>query len=417
MRILLISPHFYPENFKCNDVAFDLAQRGHNVTVLSDIPNYPQGHYYDGYGLFKRRRETINGVRIVRTWVIPRGNASGLRLALNYLSFALSASCRVFFMGLRRRYDAIIVHETSPVTVGIPAVIVKKMQGIPLYFWVLDLWPESLTAAGGVENKTVIGFFTGLTRHIYRNSRRILISSMGFEKSIRDKGDFGHKIHYFPNWADKALAHPPAGFRLPEMPSGFIAMFAGNIGEAQDFDNLAQAALLLKARQDIHFVIVGDGRKREWLERFVAAKGLQSTVHCLGRYPLETMRLFFDKADAMVVSLKDEPIFTLTAPAKLQAYMSAAKPILGMISGEGGRIIHEADCGLCVAAGDATGFAEIVTKMADMPRERREEIGKNGWAYCNEHFKFERQMARLSQWLTEDSALQNHKNNDHKPVD
>ena len=126
-NILIISPHFHPANFKCNDVAFELARQGHKVTVLSDIPNYPKGEFYDGYGYFKRRREVVDGVEIIRTGVIPRGKGGGVMLALNYLSFALTACIRAFFMALSHRYDAILVHQTSPVTVGIPAVIIKKM--------------------------------------------------------------------------------------------------------------------------------------------------------------------------------------------------------------------------------------------------------------------------------------------------
>lgn len=401
MRILLVSPHFFPEDFKCNDVAFDLARRGHEVTVLSDIPNYPLGRFFDGYGVFKRRREIVNGVRIVRTLVVPRGNGSGVRLALNYLSFALTASCRAFFMAARHKYDAVIVHETSPVTVGIPAVIVQKMQRIPLYFWVLDLWPESLTAAGGVNNKTVLNVFTGITRWIYRHSHRILISSMGFEASIKEKGDFGSKIAYFPNWADIALTEKVA-YEMPPIPDGFVVMFAGNIGEAQDFEALMAAALELKARKDIHFVLVGDGRKKPWAEQFVETNKLQDTVHCLGRHPLSSMPLFFEKADVMIVSLKDEPIFSLTAPAKIQAYMSAAKPIMAMINGEGARIVNDARCGFVVNAGDGVALAKTIETAAALSRNELQSLGQNGYEYCAKNFDFHKSMDRLNSWLNED---------------
>ncbi len=401
MRILLISPHFHPENFKCNDVAFDLARRGHEVTVLSDIPNYPLGRFFDGYGVFKRRCEMVDGVKIIRTLVIPRGNGSGAQLALNYLSFALTASVRAFFMALRHKYDAIIVHETSPVTVGIPAVIVKKMQKIPLYFWVLDLWPESLQAAGGINNKRVLNAFAKLATWIYRNSKRILISSMGFRQSIVEKGDFAEKLHYFPNWADAEFSKQ-IDYALPPMPTGFKLMFAGNIGEAQAFDSIMQAALMLKERKDIHFIIVGDGRKKPWVDEYVAKNGLEATVHCLGRHPLASMPLFFRQADAMLVSLKDEEIFALTAPAKLQAYMSAAKPILAMMNGEGARIVEEAKCGFAVKADDAQALADTLQRMSQMPANELEGLGKNGFDYCQENFDFTHSMDRLNRWLNED---------------
>lgn len=405
MRILIVSPHFFPENFKCNDVAFELARRGHKVTVLSDVPNYPGGRFFKGYGLFRRCRERVDGVEIIRTAIIPRGDAGPVRLALNYVSFAVSGSLWALWLALTKRFDAILVHETSPLTVGIPAIIVKKMQRIPLYFWVLDLWPESLTAAGGITSRPVLSFFAGMARFIYKNSRRILISSHGFEESICAKGPFKDKIEYFPNWPDKALSSK-AEYKIPEMPKGFIAMFAGNIGEAQDFDSLMKAAQLLKDRRDIHFVIVGDGRKREWAEAFAKENGLQGTVHFLGRHPLESMPSFFAKADAMIVSLKDELIFRLTAPAKLQAYMSAGKPILGMISGEGSRIIEDARCGMAVDAGKAEAFAALVARMAAMTDKERSELGQNGLDYVKSHFAFQQRMDKLEEWFKEDVKSQ-----------
>lgn len=401
MKILLISQYFYPEQFKCNDVATELVRRGHEVTVLTGIPNYPQGRFYDGYGLFSRRHERVNGADVHRVWQVPRGHCSALRLALNYFSFALTASFKVLWLALRHKYDAIIVHETSPITVGIPAVWVKKLQGIPLYFWVLDLWPESLTAAGGITNKQVLGFFTGMAKWIYRNSRRILISSRGFAESITQKGDFAGKLVYFPNWADRDLQQQ-TDYQLLALPEGFIVMFAGNIGEAQDFDHLMQAALLLKEERDIHFVLVGDGRKRPWVSAFIEQNGLQDTVHWLGRHPLHAMPAFFAKADAMLVSLKDELIFNLTAPAKLQAYMSAGKPILAMMNGEGPRVIAEAGCGASVPAGDAEGLAALIRRAAHGDSALLKQWGESGKAYCSEHFDLDKRMDALCEMLRAD---------------
>lgn len=400
MKLLLVSPHFFPENFKCNDLAFELAAKGHDVTVLSDIPNYPQGKYFKGYSLFRRRKEVVNGVTVYRAIVIPRGNATAVRLAFNYASFVLFASVIALYLAFFKKFDAVIVHETSPITVGIPACIVKKIQRIPMLFWVLDLWPESLSAAGGIENKQVIGFFTWLTKRIYHNSDKILISSKGFEQSIREKGPFADKIHYYPNWADRALGEKKE-YTLPEMPEGFIVMFAGNIGEAQDFDHLMEAARLLKEETGIHFVLVGDGRKRPWVEDFIARHSLEKTVHWVGRHPLEAMPVFFARANAMIVSLKDQLIFNLTAPAKIQAYMSAGKPIVMMQNGEGPRIIREADCGYAVPAGDAAGFAELIRKMAQMPAEELERMGASGKAYCQEHFQLDKSIDQMCQWLDE----------------
>ena len=395
MKILLISPHFYPEDFKCNDMAFDLARRGHNVTVLSDIPNYPVGHYFDGYGVFKRRCEVVNGVKIIRALVIPRGKGGALRLALNYLSFAFFASLIAIYLALFKRYDAIIVHETSPITVGIPAVLVKMVQKIPLYFWVLDLWPESLTAAGGINNKYVIGIFTRITRWIYHHSTKILISSKGFEKSIVEKGDFKDKIIYFPNWVDDAL-RKEQGVAPQTLPDGFKVLFAGNIGEAQDFDHIMEAANYLKSHKNIQFIILGDGRKRPWVDQYVSDNGLSDTVHCLGRFPLDTMPSFFAQADALLVTLKDEPIFNLTVPAKVQAYMSAAKPIIAMLNGEGAALIEEAKCGVAVRAGDSQALANVIADLAAKDPAELCAMGEAGRQYSDCYFDYQKCMDNLN---------------------
>lgn len=170
MRVLLVTQYFYPENFKSNDIAFELVKRGYDVTVLTGIPNYPTGRFFKGYGLFKNRIQSINGVKVKRSFLFSRGNGGGIRLALNYFSWAFFASIDALFLALFHKYDAILVHEPSPITQGFPALIVKKIQRIPLYFWVLDLWPESLTSAGGVTNQKVLSFFTSIVRLIYNSS-------------------------------------------------------------------------------------------------------------------------------------------------------------------------------------------------------------------------------------------------------
>ena len=400
-KILIVSPHFYPNDFKCNDVAFELAKQGHWVTVLTDIPNYPKGKFLDGYGYFKKRRETINGVEVIRTGVIPRGNGSGKMLALNYLSFLFTAFFRALWMGLFKRYDTIIVHQTSPVTVGIPAVIIKKMQRkTKLLFWVLDLWPESLQVAGGINNKYILGAFEWVAKSCYRNADKILISSNGFRESICEKGDFADKIVYFPNWAEDSLT-AASDYMLPELPVGFKLMFAGNIGEAQDFDHTLEAAKILhdRGRKDIHFVLVGDGRKREWVEAFVKENQLQDTVHWVGRHPLEAMGQFFAQADVLYFALKDSLIFNLTCPAKVQAYMSAGRPVLAMINGEGAKIVEDAACGFSVPAGDSEALADAICKMAAMDKGELVAMGLRGKSYCEKKFSFEENMRKLAEML------------------
>ena len=379
-------------------MAFELTRLGYDVTVLTAIPDYPGGKFFDGYGFFRKRKETVRGVKVIRAFIIPRGQGGTIRLLLNYLSYFLSSLMVSIRLGLFGKFDRVLIHETSPVMIGVPAVMVKKLQKIPLCFWVLDLWPESLQAAGGVNNPWVLGMFRRMTTWIYRHSDKILMSSKGFESSILEKGDFANKLVYFPNWADKAL-EGHGSYQLPALPNGFIAMFAGNMGEAQDFDHIMSAAKLLKDERHIHFVFVGDGRKRPWVEAYRDKYGLQETVHWVGRHPVEAMPSFFEKADVMLMTLKDVSIFNLTAPAKLPAYMSASKPILAMMNGEGPRIVAEAECGRSVPAADAEALAKALREMSKMNKTELAEMGLRGKAYQQAHFDLDKSISHLIEIL------------------
>ena len=389
-RVLLVTQYFYPENFKSNDIAFELVKRGYKVMVLTGIPNYPKGAFFEGYGLFRKRIQRINGVKVIRASLFPRGNGGKKKLALNYFSWSLFASIFAFFMSIFCKFECIIVHQTSPVIQGLPAVIVKKIQRIPIYFWVLDLWPESLSAAGNINNKKILSFFTKTTKFLYNNSDKILISSRSFKKSIIEMGNYNDKIIYFPNWAEDVFySKDEFDNELPQLsllPEDFTVMFAGNIGEAQDFENVMRCALMLKEYKTIKFIIIGDGRKKAWLDKFILDNSLSETVFCLGRFPLHTMPSFFKKADVMLLSLKNEIIFNLTVPAKLQAYMAMGKPVIAMINGEGNDIINESNCGIAVNAGDFELLANSLLKLKRLPYDELKKMGDNGNLYCKKYF-------------------------------
>jgi glycosyltransferase involved in cell wall biosynthesis len=386
MKYLFISQYFYPEEFRGNDIAFDWAKRGDHVTVITAIPNYPTGKFFQGYGLLKKRKEVIHGVNVIRIPVIPRGQGNNIMLMLNYFSFAFFGSLYVFFLSFTTKFDSIFVQQLSPITLAIPAVVAKKIQKVPLYLWVLDLWPESLTSAGNIHNKLILGTFEGIVKFIYKNSDKILISSKEFRASICSKGDFNSKIIYFPNWAEDIFNVSAEDYKLPPLPDGFIVMFAGNIGEAQDLENVMKAAYFLKDQKQIKFVILGDGRKKAWTDEFCLKYELTDTVYCLGRYPLISMPYFFAKADLMLVSLKDEPIFNLTLPAKIQAYMAACKPIVGMMNGEGARIIDNAQCGVCAKASDYEALANNIKMLSMIEKRDIDQLGLNGQNFAKMQF-------------------------------
>lgn len=392
MRICIFTNHFFPEDFKVNDIAFELQKEGFDVTVLTAIPDYPKGKYYDGYGLFKRRHEIVNGVEVYRLPIIPRGKGGGKRLILNYISYYICLRIFVFFHKFFHKYDAVFVHLTSPFFVGNAAKALKKFQKIPMFFWTLDLWPESLISAGGITNPLIIKPQVNMVRKVYQNSDKILIGSKGFEKSICEKGDFKDKLVYFPNWAETEI-EADSNFDLKSIrpfdnatDNDFIILFAGNLGEAQNLDAIIDAAEILKENENIKFVFVGDGRKKEHLELLVKEKKLDKTVYLTGRFPLNTMSVFMKNSSVLLFSLKDEPCFNLTVPSKVQFYMAQGKPILAMINGDGADLVKEAKCGFVVPAGDSENLAKKINELSLMDKEILKGFGMNGKKYYETFF-------------------------------
>ncbi len=385
MKVLFISQYFFPENFRGNDVAFELA-KDHDVHVICGTPNYPKGKFYSGYTWFKRSSEIINGVKVTRLPIIPRGN-NPVTLFLNYYSFMIVSWLYMLFHAIFHKYDSVFVQQLSPVMMSISAVLYKKLRKVPLYTWVLDLWPESLTAGAGITNPLVLNYFGRYAAKQYRWSDKILISSNCFRESIMRFGDYEDKIVYFPQWAEDAFTKDKSDIVIPDLPDGFKIMFAGNVGETQDFNSILAAAKECASRKDIKWIIVGDGRKMQFVKEYVADNSLEDVVHICGRFPVEAMPSFFEKADMMLVTLNDSQISKLTAPAKIQAYMCAAKPILGMIDGEGADLIKKSGCGYVVPAGDYKGLAELVQRCSELSRTELRNMGSNGKEFYNRYFE------------------------------
>lgn len=397
-KILFVSQYFFPETFRGNDIAFHFAEKGYEVHVVTGIPNYPAGNFYSGYGFFSKNKEVINGVKITRLPIVPRGN-NKIMLVLNYFSFLVVGLIYILWHGLFNKYDIVFCQQLSPITMSIPAILYKRLRKVPLYTWVLDLWPESLTAAGGINNRFVLDFFDWFVKKEYKWSDKILISSRSFIKSILTYGDYKDKIVYYPQWSDgETLSHTLSlKNSLPDIPHGFIVMFAGAVGEAHGFECNMQAALLTKEHKNIKWVILGDGRKLSWVRQYVKNNSLEDTVIILGRYPSETMPVFFAKADVMLVSLNDSPLFNLYAPAKISSYMASGKPIITCLNGEGGDVVDEANCGWRVNAGDAYGLADLVIKLSEINQEVMEEKGRNGLKYYKDNFEKARCLQKLDE--------------------
>jgi colanic acid biosynthesis glycosyl transferase WcaI len=402
LRILIVTQYFWPEDFRINDLVKGLVKLGHQVTVLTGKPNYPSGRLFDGYSCWTRNRETFAGAEVIRVPLVPRGNGGSMRLALNFISFALFAS---LFGPIRCRgnFDIVFVYEPSPVTVGLPGLVMKAVKKAPMLFWVQDLWPESLSATGAVQSNWVLDRVAGLVSYIYKGSNLVLVQSKAFVDRVRSLGAHGDKIRYFPNSAEE-LYRPvsrEANMPLAAMPDGFRVMFAGNVGKAQSFETILGAAEQLRDHHGIHWVILGDGRHLQWVREEVARHRLTQCVHLLGRHPIETMPQWFAQADVLLVSLRKDPIFALTIPSKIQSYMACGRPILASLEGEGARIVEEAQAGIVVPPEDASALAKAVLQIALMPASERETLGQNGRHYFLQEFERDTLLARLDTWMNE----------------
>lgn len=407
MRILIVSQYFWPENFRINDLVRELLTRGHMVTVLTGLPNYPSGQILDEYRNDPDAFRTYAGAPIVRVPISPRGSGA-IRLALNYASFVLSAATLGVWRLRGRAFDVVFVFEPSPVTVGLPAVLLGRLKRAPVVFWVLDLWPETLAAVGAVKSARILALAGYVVRFIYDRCALVLGQSKGFLRSIATHCTEVSNIRYFPSWAEDVYADgswqpaPEVDYR----PDLFNVLFAGNIGEAQDMPAVLDAAQALKGDARIRWLIVGDGRRSEWLQQEVSRRGLSDCVLLLGRFPVDRMPSFYAHADALLVSLKSDRVFSMTIPGKVQSYLLAGLPLLGMLDGEGANIIRESGAGLVGPAGDSGALARAAVEMASLSKEERLAMGRQGVLYAQQEFDRESLIDRLESMFREVIARQ-----------
>jgi len=406
MRILIVSQYFWPENFRISDLALALKERGHEVTVLTGMPNYPDGKLYDGYSWWKKRRETMQGISLVRVPLFVRRESRSWQLVLNYFSFVFSACLFAPWLLRKKPFDVIFTYEVSPVTVGIPAILLSRLKNAPMLFWVQDLWPETLSAMGAIKSPRILSAVGFMVKNIYHGCDRILVQSKGFVEPAVAVGAEKAKIKYFPNWAEslyqpKELA-PSAKERVEVPNTGFVVMFAGNLGVAQSLDTIITAAELLK-EEDIHWIFLGDGRRRARLQDEVKGKQLNK-VYLLGSRPMETMPAYFSLADVMLVTLKDNPVMAATIPGKVQSYLACGRPVIGALNGSGAVVIEESGAGYCVDSGDAAGLAAAVLKMSKLSEGERKMMGESALRYYKENFDRDMLISQLEKWMQEMSG-------------
>lgn len=397
MRALMVTQYFWPESFRINELVESLRQKGVEVDVLTGKPNYPEGNIYPGYTASGCMDETWNGAGIHRVPLFPRGKKSALRLALNYLSYVFSATLFGPAQLRGKQPDVVFVYAISPLLQALPALFLARWKRCPMVLWVQDLWPDSLQATGYVQNRWVLALVSLMVRFIYRRSDLILISSRSFAASVQCYAP-GKIPVYYPNSVDSVFCDPASGLKVdvPALDQGFNIVFAGNVGAAQSMQTIVGAATILRDHPGIRFVILGGGSKMDWLREQIARLGLHNLI-LTGRFPVEAMPYLLAKAQALLVTLANRPIFAATVPNKLQAYMAVGKPILACLNGEGASLVTEAKAGIAIPAEDAQGLAEAARRVFEMPEEARREMGRNAQTCYRTSFDHDKLVDTLMQ--------------------
>ena len=396
MKLLCVSQYYWPEPFNVSEICEQLVRNGHDVTVLTGLPNYPEGRIYPEYCNGDCAFESHNGVRILRCRIIPRGNGLVGRIG-NYYSFAYSGA--IAAKNIREQFDAVLAFQFSPIMSVKPAISFSKRTGIPLLLYAIDLWPESLLAGGIAKDSIVFHHYAKVSARIYGAADRLAITSPQFEQYISNLVDRPIETTYLPQFAEDIFisSNPP-------VPSGYSnekinLTFAGNVGSAQSVATIVRAASLLQD-SNLMFHIVGSGSELERCELLAQEFGA-GNVAFHGRHPLEDMPAYYAASDAMLVTFSNNSTLGLTLPRKIQSYLAASKPVLGAVVGEARRVIEDAACGYCCAAEDEKGLSEICLQFARMGVEERLALGRNARAYYQANYSRELFFQKLENILTE----------------
>lgn len=378
MKILIVCQYYYPEQFQINEIAPELVRRGHDVTVLTGLPNYPKGEIFSGYENGQKRRETIDGVKVIRTEEHPR-KKGGKNLLLNYYSFAKNAS--KVAKKLSDRFDVVLCYQLSPVIMLKPAVVYAKKYKKPLLTYCLDIWPES--AKDHLNIPVVYSVVGMISKKLYKSSNHISVTSRPFIDYLGEKIGFDKsKMSYIPQHADTSMLQ----IDFSSTSNGMADfMYAGNMGKGQTLDVIIRAAAEIKDRKDFVVHMVGDGSKRNELEALSKELGVNDKVIFYGNQKREDMPEFYKKADALLITLRGNNAVGNTMPGKLQMYMTTEKPVLGAINGAANEVIKESQCGRCVAAGDYKGLASLMVDYIENA-DSYNTCGVNARKYFEENF-------------------------------
>ena len=406
IRILILSQYFWPEPFKISELANELSNSNLEVTVVTSVPNYPDGVVYEQYRNNPQQFEKLGNVEIIRVWQYPRGKYK-LQLLLNYITFLIFASIELIKLLLRKqRYHIVLAAQLSPITSVIPAIFFSKMVQAKLIYWVFDLWPDSVISKRGllgllyVPAKLLCGV-------IYRRAKMVCITSRGFTVPLAKMGVGEAAMYYLPQWAENLYEVPSNSLTwvdqfFSEQTDKINVVFAGNIGTAQNLTEVIEAIKISEVKSRYNFVFVGSGRMLNNLKALCANYDLGDTVKFAGRQPPENLSAFYAKADLLLLSLKSNSVFDLTLPAKLQAYMVVGKPLMIMASGEANSIVKQAQCGYSCVRNDRYGYADLLKVCASASRKEMELMGENAQIYGEKYFKKEKIIGQFVEKLNDE---------------
>jgi glycosyltransferase involved in cell wall biosynthesis len=377
-RILLLSQWFEPEPiFKGLLFARELVRRGFEVEVVTGFPNYPTGKLYPGYRMSWARREVIDGVRITRLPLFPSHDSSAVRRIATYVSFALSA---LLYCTFQARRPAVVYVYQLP-TLGVVAALTKMLRRCAFVFDVQDVWPDALRATGMVRSGRALALVDRTLRWVYRRADTIVVLSPGFRRLLLDRGARDVELIY--NWSPEEALAAPRAVDVPGFPGDdrFRLVFAGNLGKAQALDTVLEtAARLVQRCPRVQIVFIGDGVERDRLKAVAVDRGL-ANVTFLPRVGMDEIGSVLQRADALLLHLKNDPLFAMTIPGKTQAYMAIGKPILAAVPGDASDLVREAQCGIEATPEDPESIADAAARLASMRPADLEAMGRRGSAF------------------------------------
>ena len=394
MRILVVSQNFYPDTFAINDTVRILVERGHKVTVLTGLPDYTTSEIPEEYKHGKKRHQVYCGAEVFRVPTIARKHGPIWR-SLNYLSFAWSG-CRAAKKIDWDEFDVIYVWEVSPVTMGLPAISLKKRYKKPLFLYCMDIWPECVKAMGFKEGTIFYKAINGISKYIYNQCDHIAVSSKPFFDYLEEvNGCDRGKMSYLPQFASSDMLKE----NFTKEPNGhFDFLYIGNIGKAQDMPCIIKAISLLKDIDDVTFHIIGGGSEYENTVALAKETGADRIIKFYGPKPFKEAMQYYKIADACIITLDGSNHIGDTLPGKVQTYMAAGKPIIGAMNGAGRQVIEESNCGFCASAGDFKGFANNLLRFMEN-QFQNQFLGDNARSYFVAHFTESRHFSLLEQIL------------------